>query len=352
MLILLAAGCGGTGETGAGQAPAAIAQAAPAVVALASPATAPPLSPPAASATPLPTSLAPTATAAPTEPAPTAMPTTDERLPLNRTLNILILGSDRRPSEPNWRTDVMMIVALDLQEQRAGIISIPRDVYLDAIPNHRPNRINVLDYLGEQDEPNGGGPKLIMQIIEQRLKISIDHYLRFDFNSFQKAVDALGGVQIEVDCPFYDAPAPNQIVKLDPGPHRLSGAEALRYVRHRKIGGDLDRARRQQRFVWAVRNQILDENLLPRIPALYGALVDSIQTDIGIVNALRIVRFALGVKGADVHGFVIAPPNLVTEGWRQGMFVFIPDWPAIADAVQRIFDRAPFTETNTPTRCP
>ncbi|MBX3012122.1 MAG: LCP family protein [Caldilineaceae bacterium] len=272
---------------------------------------------------------------------------TEETLPLARTLNILILGSDRLPNTPNWRTDVMMVVALDFDAQRIGVLSIPRDLYLDAIPKHQPNKMNVLDYLGERDEPNGGGPKLIKQMIQERMGLTIHHYLRFDFNSFQAVVNALGGVKIDIDCRYVDA-----VINLQPGEQRLTGEQALRYVRSRSTGGDLDRARRQQRIVWAVRNQVLEENLLPRLPALYQSLAGSIQTDIGLVTALRVARFVLGINPDNVHSFVIAPPQLVTEGWRQGMFVFVPDWPAITAAAQKIFDRPPFMETSTPSVCP
>ncbi|MCB0062712.1 MAG: LCP family protein, partial [Caldilineaceae bacterium] len=260
--------------------------------------------------------------------------------PLESTVNILILGSDRRTGTTNWRTDVMMIVALDFARDRAGVISIPRDVYIDLIPNHQPNRMNVIDYLGEQDEPDGGGPALLSSIIAERMGIRIDHFLRFNFESFQTVVDALGGVEVDIDCPFREYFAIEDVlVNLKPGLTRLSGAEALVYVRSRRIGGDLERARRQQRFVWAVRNQMLKENLLPRVPALYGALKDSIQTDIGIVNAIRIVRFALALDEDDIHGFVLAPPDLLTSGWRSGMSIFLADWPAIQEAVQTIFER-------------
>ena len=274
-------------------------------------------------------------------------PLVEDSLPLSRTLNILILGSDRLPNMPNWRTDVMMVVALDFEAKRIGVISIPRDVYVDAIPNHQPNKMNVIDYLGEKDEADGGGPKLLERIIHERMGIRVDHYLRFDFSSFQAVVNTLGGVEIEIDCPYVD-----RVINLKPGVQRLNGDQALRYVRSRDIGGDLDRARRQQRIVWAVRNQMLKENWLPRLPALYQTLASSIQTDVGIVTALRVARFVLSIDPDNVHSFVLSPPELINEGWRQGMFVFVPDWPAITTAVQKIFDRPPFVETNTPKSCP
>ena len=146
-----------------------------------------------------------------------------DSLPLSRTLNILILGSDRLSNMPNWRTDVMMIVALDFDAQRIGVISIPRDVYVDAIPNHQPNKMNVIDYLGEKDEADGGGPKLLERIIHERMGIRVDHYLRFDFSSFQAVVNTLGGVEIEIDCPYVD-----RVINLKPGVQRLNGDQALR----------------------------------------------------------------------------------------------------------------------------
>lgn len=123
---------------------------------------------------------------------------------LDKTINILLLGSDRRPNTPNWRTDVMMIIAIDEATKQVGVISLPRDIYVDEIPDHRGNKINVIDYLGEQDEPGGGGPKLLGQIIEDKIGVPIHHYIRFDFEAFKKLVDAMGGVEIEIDCPLYD----------------------------------------------------------------------------------------------------------------------------------------------------
>lgn len=268
--------------------------------------------------------------------------------PLSQTRNVLVLGSDRRPNEPNWRTDVIMIVAMNMESGQAGVISVPRDVYIDSVPNHYANRINVFDYLGEQDEPGGGGPKLVAQIIEDKMGIPIHHYLRFDFDGFKEVVDALGGLEITLDCPVSDfLPQEDIAIRLSAGTHRLDGREALSLVRTRRQGGDLERSRRQQRVVWAVREQIRRENLITRVPALYAALHDTIQTDIGLVAAIRYVRFALTLDEEDVHGIVLSPPDMLQEGWRSGMFVFLANWDRISEQVQTIFDRPPLVETST-----
>lgn len=343
-LVLTLAGCGGSASAATPDTPP---QAAPVVVQAN-----PPAAPSAVQAA-KPTA-APVATAVPTAQPAAAVPLAKPSI--DKTTNILLLGSDRRPNTPNWRTDVMMIIAIDKATKQVGVISLPRDLYVDVIPGHNGNKINVIDYVGEQDEPDGGGPKLLAQVIEDKIGVPIDHYVRFDFEAFKRLVDAMGGVDIEIDCPLYDPQGYDQgglPLALDKGVHRLNGGEALSYVRSRLIGGDLERERRQQRFAWAVRSQILDESLLPRVPAMYAALNDNVQTDFGLMDAISLVRFALDLDAANVHGFVVNDPSMIEAGYAGQMWVWYPNWANIAEAAQQVFDTPPLLETNTKDeKCP
>ncbi|MFO7634798.1 MAG: LCP family protein [Caldilinea sp.] len=281
----------------------------------------------------------------------------DDPQPLLKTTNILLLGSDRRQNTPNWRTDVIMIVAVDQANKRVGVISLPRDLYIDAIPNRRGNKINVIDYLGEQDEPDGGGPKLLGRVIEDKIGVPIHHYVRVDFESVKKLVDAMGGIEIDVDCPLYDNYGYDQgglPLYLNVGVHRLNGGQALSYVRSRRIGGDLERERRQQRFIWAVRTQIQNENLLPRVPAIYQALQGSVQTDLNLIDAVKLVRLAMDIGKEDVHGFVVNDPTMIKAGYAGAMWVWYANWVKIAEAAQQVFERpALFSESEDDKfRCP
>lgn len=281
----------------------------------------------------------------------------DDQHPLSKTTNILLLGSDRRSNMPNWRTDVIMIVAVDRANKRVGVISLPRDLYVDTIPGHRSNKINVIDYLGERDEPNGGGPKLLGQVLEDKLGIPIHYSVRVEFDAVKKLVDAMGGIEIEVDCPLYDPYGYDEggaPLALEVGVHRLNGGQALSYVRSRRIGGDLERERRQQRFIWAVRTQIQNENLLPRIPAIYQALRGAVYTDLNLIETVKLVRLAMELDKEDIHGFVVNDPSMIRAGYAGAMWVWYPNWPRIAEAVQNVFERpALFNETeNGEFRCP
>jgi len=291
-------------------------------------------------ATIVPTST-PTAT-----PTPQPIPTVSE---LDRTTNVLILGSDQRLDQPNWRTDVIILLMMNPHLGEAAIVSFPRDMYIDPIPGHLPNRINVIDYLGEMDAPGGGGPRLLISILEDRLGITIDNYIRFRFEGFVNLINALGGLRIHVDCYLYEVyPEENIYLNLPPGEHLLNGEQALSYVRSRRSGGgDLERARRQQRVVWALRKQLVEQNLLPRALALYDALRYSVDTDVSKWDTLSYARFGLSLGEADIKGLVLRPPDAMRPGWRQEMSVFIVDWDYVAEELRRIFDRPPLIDTNT-----
>ena len=282
-------------------------------------------------------------------PTPTPQPTPAVEN-LYTTTNVLILGSDRRPDEPNWRTDVIILLMMNPNLGEAAIISFPRDMYIDNIPGHQPNRINVIDYLGEMDAPGGGGPRLLTSVLEQHLGITIDHYVRVQFDGFTKLIDELGGLRIYVDCYLYEYyPEEGIYLNLPPGEHLLSGQQALSYVRSRRSGGgDLERARRQQRVVWALRKQLADLNwnLLLQGVGLYEALRYSVDTDVGMFDALKYARFGLSLGESDLKGMVLGAPAL-QQGWRDNMMVFLVDWRYIAGEIQRVFDRPPLIDTNT-----
>lgn len=302
----------------------------------------------------VPHTATPTETPTPTlTPVPTATNTpqpTREIVDLSATTNVLILGSDRRPGKPNWRTDVIMLLMMNPELGEAAVISFPRDMYVDYIPGHQPNRINVIDYLGELDAPGGGGPRLLISILEKRLGLSIDHYVRFQFDGFVRLIDELGGLSIYVDCYLYEYyPEEGIYLNLPPGEHLLSGQQALSYVRSRRSGGgDLERARRQQRVVWALRKQLADLNwnLVIQGVGLYEALRYSVDTDVGILDALKYARFGLSLNESNVKGMVLGEPAL-TPAWRNNMAVFLVDWIYVATELSRVFERPPLVDTNT-----
>jgi LCP family protein required for cell wall assembly len=248
--------------------------------------------------------------------------------------NYLILGTDRRSSGGSWRTDTIIIVGLDHKLNRAAVLSVPRDLYLE-IPNYGFGRINQVDYIGEKilGVP-GGGPALISTVLSNTLGIQTNHWMRVEMNGFREVVDAVGGVTMYLDCPFYE-PIFNlttnswEYFTLPAGEVHLDGEEAYWYVRLRLRESDIGRSQRQRQFLWAMRDQILSTNLLPRMPALFAAFSNTFSTDLSIVEIVSLMQFGIGLDSSNVRASGISLRELQSYTTEQGASVLI-----IADPVR------------------
>ncbi len=287
-------------------------------------------------------------------PVPTAVVVEDPSLrPLQRTRNILLIGTDQRDLDYVGRTDTIMVLSIDEANNRAALVSLPRDMYLP-IPGVGYSRINTAYAFGEERQPDGGLP-LLMSTIERNFGIPIERYVRIDFSGFEGVVDALGGVDVVVDCPLYDELIYRyfDVYTLEPGAYHMNGEQALYYARSRKTTSDFDRARRQQRVLLAMRSRILDANMLPRIPALWLAMRDIVDTNLGPADIANLAKLGATMEGKDLYGMVIRYP--LVDDWvtPQGGMVQLPDLPAINQALDNIWERAPMQETNDEERlCP
>lgn len=270
--------------------------------------------------------------------------------PLQRTRNILLLGTDQRELGSVGRTDTIMVLAIDAPNNRAALISFPRDIYL-AIPGVGYSRINTAYGFGEERQPGGGLP-LLMSTIERNFGIPIERYARIDFSGFEDVVDALGGVDVTVDCPLYDELIYRyfETYTLEPGTYHMNGQQALYYARSRKTTDDFDRARRQQRVLLAIRDRVLDANLLPRVPALWLAMRDMVDTNLGPAEIADLAKLGASLGGRDLRGMVIRHPLVTDWTTPQGGMVQLPDLPAINTALDNVWERAPLQNTNSEER--
>jgi polyisoprenyl-teichoic acid--peptidoglycan teichoic acid transferase len=260
---------------------------------------------------------------------PTPVPTpAPQPTPVNlsQTENILVLGTDTRNGWNAWRTDSIMIVAIDRAAKQVGIISIPRDLYVD-IPTYGPERINAADYVGEKTHYPGGGPALAMKTVELATGIPTQHYALLQQDGLVKLVDALGGVTVTLDCPLYEmAPephAPGGYVQftLPAGPNFLDGIAAKKFVTYRYIQSNFGRERRQQQLLWAIRNRALRGDVLPRIPQLLEAVQGLLITDLSLPDIIGLGALGMQLKPSDVHSSNIGPELLADYTTPAGAMV-------------------------------
>jgi LCP family protein required for cell wall assembly len=250
-----------------------------------------------------------------------------EPVDLTRTQNILVLGSDNRADLEAWRTDSIMVVVVDSKVGQVGIVSIPRDLYVD-VPGYSKGkeRLNAVAYIGEAIEYPGGGPALVQRVLAEQLGIPTQHYVILHQDGLIKLVDALGGVTVNLDCPLYEAtpdeksPTGLKTFTLPAGPVHLDGPTAKKFATYRYVQTDFGRVRRQQQLIWAIRNRVLEANLLPRIPELWRALSDTFTTDLDLPAVLKLARLASRLQARAVHGMQLDEDVIdwytTSEGWQ------------------------------------
>ncbi|MBI5876758.1 MAG: LCP family protein [Chloroflexi bacterium] len=288
------------------------------------------------------TAASPTVSAAalPAAPAPTAAPPKPDAAALAvpaaapppsgwpKTLNIVLLGSDKRPNSGGWRTDTIIVVAIDPATKRIGVIGVPRDMWV-VLPNYA-NRVNTLDQVG--------GPVLLKRALQAQLGIPIHYYARIDFDGFQKAINAMGGVTVDVECRVVERDASGRIAyEVPSGPIAMDGAAALTFARLRHTTSDFDRMRRQEAVLLAVRRKLLSADLLPRLPELVGTLSALVQTDIPPQTIVALARLGAEVDVKNARGFLI--DERVVRPWTTpgGAAVQLPDPAKVQAGVQKLW---------------
>ena len=143
-------------------------------------------------------------------------------------------------------TDSIMLVAIDRESGEVGILSIPRDLWVD-VPGWGEDRINAVYFLGGYTQYPGGGPALARRVAEETLGVPIEHVALIKMDGLARLVDALGGVTVTLDCPLYeqtpDPKNPNRLLNwtLPAGEVLLDGANAEE-VRHLSLPAERFRA--------------------------------------------------------------------------------------------------------------
>jgi len=245
-------------------------------------------------------------------------------------VTILVMGLDYEDTEERRvpRTDSMMLVTLDPISNTAGMLSIPRDAWVN-IPGFDYGKINTAYFLGESYQMPGGGAGLAVQTVEAFLGVPINFYAQIDFEAFTRFIDLIGGLDIHIREEItVDPIGPGNTVTLYPGVQNLNGATILAFARARYTGmGDYDRAARQQQVVMAVRDQILTFDMLPTLitksPQLYSELSAGVHTNLNLQQIVELATLALKVPESNIKKAVL-DQNCFTSSMWEGQSIEIP----------------------------
>lgn len=195
-------------------------------------------------------------------------------------VNILLIGSDRRKGvDEKGRSDTMILVRLDPDTGQISMLSVPRDLYV-TIPGYGQDRVNVAYTVG--------GPQLTVKMFKELTGQPIHHFMDVNFTGFANIVDYLGGVYIDVDRRYYNPPGTGwAAIDLQPGYQKLTGRQALSFVRFRHDErGDFNRMVRQQVFLHEVERQIKRWGNLTKMPKIFSAIARNSVSDMSSVSTL------------------------------------------------------------------
>jgi polyisoprenyl-teichoic acid--peptidoglycan teichoic acid transferase len=241
--------------------------------------------------------------------------------------NVLLIGIDARPKEGNLgRTDTMILTTFLPLQPYVGVLSIPRDLWVK-VPGYGENRINTAHFFAEAAQP-GSGPEAAMEVVRQNFGVNVDYYMRMHFNGFIDIVDAMGGVDVTL---------PTDMSGYTAGTYHLDGTKALALARDRETSDDFFRMSRGQLIIKAVIKQVLKPTTWPRLPAVFVAATQAIDTNVPVWQWPRLAFALLRVGPSGIDNRIISRDMVTPFITSGGADVLAPKWGAINPVLAQMF---------------
>lgn len=250
-------------------------------------------------------------------------------------INVLLVGLDDgeigNPKDSPHRSDAMLLVGVHKGTGAVSLLSIPRDTRV-AIPGYSSN-----DKFGHSFAY--GGIELTKATVEDFLKLPVHYYVVADWQGFIQVVDALGGVDLQIDADMnYEDPYANLKIHLKKGYQHLNGQQSGEYVRFRHDEmGDIGRVARQQKFLKALAAQAIRPMNLIRLPQIIGILGQSVQTNMNPWSFREIFVALPALKNNHIQADLV-PGNFANIG---GVSYWAPDNEELKKVVERLFVAMP-----------
>ncbi|MEO7021771.1 MAG: LCP family protein [Ktedonobacteraceae bacterium] len=256
-------------------------------------------------------------------------------------VNILLLGSDTdQKFQGNYLAQTDIVVTVDPSSKTVGMLSIPRDFYIN-VPGYGLHKLDEAYDLG--------GVDLSRRTIEQDFGISINYYAWVGLDGFIKVINTVNGVDVDVLHPIVDGEYPDDTganannpyafkrLYLTPGPQHLDGPTALEYVRsrHADLVGDFGRSARQQQVLSALKTKLVDPNIFGKLTEIANDLNGSVKTDMQLPDILKLMNFARGINANQINKLTLGPPYSHSGTSPNGSSVVVPDCARIIPAISQ-----------------
>ncbi|HBN84513.1 MAG TPA: hypothetical protein DDZ89_11780 [Clostridiales bacterium] len=240
--------------------------------------------------------------------------------PDKQIINIMLIGHDGRSNKEKGRSDTMILATLNVKEHSIQLTSFMRDLYVQ-IPGYKDNRINLSYQLG--------GMSLLQETIEKNFQIPVDGNIEVDFKAFEKAIDSIGGIDVELN-----TSEARYLGYEKAGTAHMDGRMALIYARLRAVGNcDYERTERQRKVLTAAFEKVTNMNPVKVIDLLNQCL-PMVTTDMTNMEIIRLATKVLSVDYNKPETFRIPIDGAYKAEVIRGMEVLKPDLDKNRKALQ------------------
>ncbi|MGD1864205.1 MAG: LCP family protein [Phormidesmis sp.] len=259
------------------------------------------------------------------------------RYQVSRPVNILVMGLDEakdvegaEPDDLVGRTDTMLLVRVDPEENAVNVMSIPRDTRVD-IPGYGVEKINQANF--------EGGAELAAQTVTHNFdNVEIDRYVRVSTTAFKEIVDLVGGIEVLVPKAMqYEDKTQGLVIDLQPGLQNLNGDEAEQFARFRQDSyGDIGRVQRQQILLKALRKRMTNPTVLPKLPQIVRVLQERIDTNLSVEELLALAGFGMDLDSNDMN--MVMLPGRFSDPEEYRASYWLADNTASSDLMRTYFN--------------
>ena len=220
---------------------------------------------------------------------------------------VLLLGTDGRPGETEYRADSIILARVDPAQKRVTLLSIPRDTYVTWKGSQM--KINAVHFYD--------GAAGMVQIVNELCGVKISHYAEVNFDGLAGITNAVGGVTVDVDQYMRDTENFSGVTELYAGRQTLNGEQALFYTRCRYAFADSDytRMRHQRTFIKALLSQVLSSGDPVKIASIINSVADMVVTDLSVSDAISLASqmVALNAESGIYTAYVPSTPETIGD---------------------------------------
>ena len=253
--------------------------------------------------------------------------------------NVLVMGVDDGATDKNdgadgtdengetlKHADTILLLSIENDTGKLRILTIPRDTWVEVSGTGRENRISAL-------YETGGAP-LVVRAAEDLLGVSVHQYVTVDMKTFADLVDVLGGVDLYVESNMdYDDPEADLSIHFEQGYQHLDGEQAVKYLRYRGTDlGDVGRVKRQQQFVRALYENLMQVATIPKLPAIADILQTRVETSAEIFDSAHLANVLRHMSTEAPETWMV--PGATAEGDDT---IWMPDMQGVGEGIAKLF---------------